>query len=186
MSNPKKDVLDVATGGLTATPNPLTEPSRVNDSDKQSAKATQNLNDDVENRREATYRQDRDALISSLGQYYAANGMKSPFSDASALPGAGTSRRLPNEGALYNNPGAEIPDDPNTYQANTPPAPTGTSNDTGNASIDDSTSTQQADNSSKGSANPDASNVDDADQLGLLGVKNPMNAKAAYQMRNQS
>lgn len=53
--------------------------------------------EDLGQRREATYRHNREGLQGAIDQYYQARGWKVP----ERLPGAFTTRALPGEGALY-------------------------------------------------------------------------------------
>lgn len=78
--------------------------------------------EDLGNRREATYRQDRAELDSPLRAYYAKQGWTYP---ENTLPGAGTAKQLPNENPLYS--GAPGQPYPKFYSgpenANTPTGP---------------------------------------------------------------
>jgi hypothetical protein len=68
-------------------------------SDKNKSREYGETIEDRGNRREATYRQNRQMLLNALGSYYAKQGISMP--EGEGLPGAGTSKQLPFEAPLY-------------------------------------------------------------------------------------
>lgn len=66
---------------------------------------------------EATYRQDREGLMSAIGSYYHKQGWSLP--EAQPGTGTGTGRPLPGDPALY--PGYDIPNDTPWNHTQTPP-----------------------------------------------------------------
>lgn len=145
--------------------------------------------EDLNNRREATYRQDRGILMSALGSYYKQQGWAMPDS---GLPGEGTSKQLPFEPDLYNGPsqnqpyaspeqaniqpGKPVYADPNSATGVAQSGPAAAGPNANDAVANQSTADTQTSGQSGASSKPTAQDI--AAQTIAKYLKNP---KLAYQ-----